>query len=106
MSSDWSIRALSSSLTGTGRLAMAQRNDPVLRGNIADARLRADKAPRDRGDVDDHAVLLLAHDRQRRERAMECARQVRPDKILDAGRGEPLPTPIRNVGPRVVDQDV
>src|ERR1700733_3133995 len=86
--------------------ALAQRDHAVLRGDIAGSRLRAHEAPRDRGDIDDHAILLLAHDRQSRERPMKGARQVRPDQVFDTLWREPLPTPVGNVRPGIVDQNI
>ena len=37
---------------------------------------------------------------------MKGARQVRPDQLFDALRREPLPTPVGNVRPGIVDQNV
>ena len=83
---------------------LGERVHPEL-GQVVDRRAEVREAAGDGGDVDDVPAALLAHDRQRRVRAVQEAEQVHLDH----------PAPLARVGAdhraeqhhaRVVDEDV
>ena len=56
--------------------------------------------------MDQHAILLLAHDGQHGLDDIEGARQVAGDQGVDAFRLQPLPGAVGDVDAGVVDDDV
>src|SRR5207244_2758000 len=85
---------------------LGERDHGVLGGVVAGTGQRARVAPGPRGDVDDQALLALAHRRQHRVAAIEHAGQVDGDDLIPAVDRNVSEVALRQVDARAVDEDV